>query len=300
LGEWVEVIGEFSGLGCAMVWAIVATSMRAASDKISPVMINGLRCSIASITLTLILLALGRLGNVLSMPPSALVAILGSGILGQALGDALFVKGMKMIGSARAFPIAATNPLLTTILAVLLLGEQVTPLGVGGTLLVLSGVCLLAFRHGTPKDIGTGVSRDEKLGLFIAFGSSVSYAASNIVLKQGLTDVDLVAANLIRMAFAASLLVGLEALNTRGHITTGFGRRSLTIMLFAGMLNAFSSLLYMTSIYYAGAAKASVLTSTSPLFALPLSLLFLKEKLNWRILVGTLVSVGGIWLVLGG
>lgn len=287
-----------SGLSCAAVWAVVATAMRAASDRISPVMINGLRCSFASVTLALMLVLTGRVANLFTLSQSALVAILGSGILGQALGDALFLKGMKMIGSARAFPIAASNPLLTTALAILFLGEQVTWLSAAGTILVVGGVCLLAFRHGSPKKAGTRPSSD-KLGLLVAFASATSYATSNIVLKQGLVDVDLLAANLVRLVFAATLLVGLEAFNSRGHVATGLNRRSLTIMTFAGTLNAFSSLLYMTSIYYAGAAKASVLTSTSPLFALPLSLVFLKERVNSRIIVGTLLSVGGIWLVLG-
>jgi drug/metabolite transporter (DMT)-like permease len=94
------------------------------------------------------------------LSPSALIAILASGIFGQALGDALFVKSMKMIGSARAFPIAATNPLLTTILAVILLGEHVTWLGATGTVFVVVGVCLLAFRHGPPKQPGEKTSYD--------------------------------------------------------------------------------------------------------------------------------------------
>lgn len=293
------VIGELSGLGCAAVWATVATAMRAASDRTSPVMINGIRCTIASVTLILMLLATGRAGNLFLLPPTALVAILGSGIFGQALGDALFVKGMKMIGSARAFPIAATNPLLTTLMAVILLGEQVSWLGASGTVLVVSGVCLLAFRHGAPKQIGVKSSSDT-LGLLVALGAAISYATSNIVLKQGLVDVDLLAANLVRLAFAAILLLSFEAINSNGHINTGLDRRSMAIMAFAGTINAFSSLLYMNAIYHAGAAKASVLTSTSPLFALPLSLIFLKERINRRVLIGTLLSVVGIWLVLGG
>lgn len=57
------LIGELVGLSCAAVWATVATTMRAASDRTSPVMINGIRCTIARVTLALIVLATGRVGG---------------------------------------------------------------------------------------------------------------------------------------------------------------------------------------------------------------------------------------------
>jgi drug/metabolite transporter (DMT)-like permease len=51
-------------------------------------------------------------------------------------------------------------------------------------------------------------------------------------------------------------------------------------------------------VYYAGAAKASVINATSPLFGLPLSLVFLHERITRRIALGTALTVLGIWLVL--
>jgi drug/metabolite transporter (DMT)-like permease len=96
------------------------------------------------------------------------------------------------------------------------------------------------------------------------------------------------------------LLIGLEVILERGHAATVLPRRSLVIMALAGILNAFSSLMFLSAILYAGAAKAAVLVATSPLFGLPLSFLFLKEQINRRIIAGTLVAVVGIWLVVSG
>jgi uncharacterized membrane protein len=134
----------------------------------------------------------------------------------------------------------------------------------------------------------------------LALSAACCYSLSTVVLKQGLASVDLLVANLIRMSTAATILLGLETYHYRGKAPAGISRRSLVTLGLAGTLSAASSMMFLTAVFYAGAAKASVLTATSPLFGLPLSILFLREKITRRIMVGTLLAVSGIWLVLSG
>jgi drug/metabolite transporter (DMT)-like permease len=56
-------------------------------------------------------------------------------------------------------------------------------------------------------------------------------------------------------------------------------------------------LLYIAAVQDAGAGKAAILSATSPLFALPLAMLFLAERVTPRLMAGTLVSIVGISLV---
>ena len=58
------------------------------------------------------------------------------------------------------------------------------------------------------------------------------------------------------------------------------------------------TLLFVTAISLAGAGKTASLSATSPLFAAPLAALFLKEPLTRRLILGTLVSAAGVWLLL--
>ena len=108
------------------------------------------------------------------------------------------------------------------------------------------------------------------------------------------------AANLIRMTTAFLCLMGLELLHSGGRRPAGLSRRSIAILAVAGVMGAFSSMMYLTAVHYAGAAKASVLSSTAPLFGLPISVVFLHERVSSRVAAGTLITVSGIWLVLGG
>jgi drug/metabolite transporter (DMT)-like permease len=60
------------------------------------------------------------------------------------------------------------------------------------------------------------------------------------------------------------------------------------------------SILWVITIKNMGATVASVLGSTSPLFAVGLSILVLKERVTWKSGIGTLLVVCGVWLVILG
>ncbi|MHB0871007.1 MAG: DMT family transporter [Chloroflexota bacterium] len=293
------MIGEFSGLGCAAAWAVISTVMRSLSEKISPVVVNGLRCSFASVTLILLVVLLGHADAVTRLPLAGVAAILGSGLLGQTMGDAIYVRSMKLLGASRAMPISSVNPMMTLVLAVIFLGEPLTWGAVGGTVLVIGGIYLLAFPYNPLEQGGQLRGSSEKLGLLLALAAAVCWSLSTILLKIGLASVDLFVANAIRMSMAAVLLLGLDAFQSRGRPPLGLGRRSLVVVGLAGILSAFSSLMYLTAVLYAGAAKAATLSATAPLFGLPLSIFFLRERFSRRIAVGTLLAVLGVWLVVG-
>ena len=138
------LIGELAGLACAVLWAMISMMMRSVSDRMAAAVVNGLRCAIAACTLLLILALTGRLGAITTLPSGTVLAIISSGIIGQAIGDALFVGAARLIGASRALPISGSSPLLTVVLAIVLLGEQMPPLALLGAVAVIAGVYLLA------------------------------------------------------------------------------------------------------------------------------------------------------------
>jgi drug/metabolite transporter (DMT)-like permease len=291
------LIGEAAGLACAAAWAVIGLIMRGVATHVDPVLVNGLRCLFAVLTLFALAVISGHAGA--SFTSSAVASIVLSGLLGQAIGDAAFVDAARRIGASRAMPISAASPLLTVALAAVLLGERLTTLAVVGTFLVLGGVYLLAFPFGSSKSAVALMSAADRRGVLMALLAALCWSVSTIILRQALVGIDLVAANLVRLSTAAVMLLGLHAARSGPHLPATFTRRTLAIMLVAGVLSSFSSLMYLTSVHYAGAAKASVLNATSPLFGLPLSLVILKERITRRIVFGTLLSVAGIWLVVG-
>ncbi|HEX2922750.1 MAG TPA: DMT family transporter [Chloroflexota bacterium] len=294
------MIGEISGLACAAGWAVISTTMKAVSNGVSPVMVNAVRCAFSTLVLAAIVVATGQIGTLSTLPLSAVAAIVASGVLGQAIGDALFISSMKLIGASRALPISGINPILTMVLAMLALSEQVSLLSAVGTFLVVGGVYFLAFPYGTPKQASRGAGSGDRVGVLMTLAATVAWATSTVVLKAGIQDVNLLVANLVRISGATLFLFSIELFHSRGRVAIGLTPRSIRVLALAGGLNGITGILYLVSLTYTGAAKAAVLSATSPVFALPISVFFLKERINRRILIGTGLCIVGIWMVMCG
>jgi drug/metabolite transporter (DMT)-like permease len=78
-----------------------------------------------------------------------------------------------------------------------------------------------------------------------------------------------------------------------------FSRTSLIVVTAAGVLGTgLGSILFIYAVEDLGAARTAFLTTSAPLFALPMGVLFLSDSVTRRVLAGTLATIGGIWLVL--
>jgi drug/metabolite transporter (DMT)-like permease len=100
----------------------------------------------------------------------ALVLVLGSGFIHVGY-FVLLLRGYRAADLSLVYPIArGTGPLLAAAGAMLLLGERPTALSVTGTLLIASGVLVIAGRPAglTPRKLGPGVFYGLATGVSIA------------------------------------------------------------------------------------------------------------------------------------
>ena len=58
------------------------------------------------------------------------------------------------------------------------------------------------------------------------------------------------------------------------------------------------SLLWVNSVKIIGASKATTLGAVSPLFSLLIAILFLREPVTWKTIVGTFMIVVGVFFVI--
>lgn len=266
--------------------------------RVSPVSLNTLRSLFGSAFLLLFLTQLGKLGEVTRIPVVPLLYLVGSVLIGLVLGDTLFFRSMGLIGVSRAMPIASSYPLLTLALAAIFLGESITWITALGTLLVVAGVYLVAT---PPAQSAASIVPANKEGVGLALIAAVCWALSTAILKIGITDLDILAAAGVRMWATALVLTSVVSLRQQERVFRPHDQQFWLIVTTASFLGTGGgSLLYVAAVQLAGAARAATLTSTSPLFAAPLSALFLGEKLTIRIIIGMLLTVGGVWLVLPG
>jgi drug/metabolite transporter (DMT)-like permease len=64
-----------------------------------------------------------------------------------------------------------------------------------------------------------------------------------------------------------------------------------------GAITSVSSVMFVAGVKHAGVAVASVLSSTAPMFAIPLAVVFLDERLTLRALAGIALTLAGIVLL---
>ena len=68
----------------------------------------------------------------------------------------------------------------------------------------------------------------------------------------------------------------------------------LVTIAILSVVTAASSVLFVASLKYAGVAVGSVLSSTAPVFALPLGVMFLGERVATATVAGVLLAVAGV------
>jgi len=174
------------------------------------------------------------------------------------------------------------------VMAAALYGERITTSIAAGTLLTLGGVALIV---GVRSE-----ARPERLwfGVWTAVVASVAWAVSTVMMKTPLHEIEPLTAQAIRLPLASALLWLTPWARGTGAALRTAGRGPLLRMGVLSVITAVSSVLFVASLKYAGVAIGSVLSATAPLFALPLGVIFLGERVSAWTVLGALVAVAGI------
>jgi drug/metabolite transporter, DME family len=187
--------GELLAIGSAVAWALTSVAMRPIAAKAlwRSSVLRSLLCAVA---LVVYAWPTGLLAGVFQAEPRALALVLGSTLSSIVVGDSLYFLAAARIGVARALPIASSFPLLTTVGAVVLLGEALTPALLAGSVLVVLGVALI----GGERAPASG--RNDPIGLLLAGLAACMWASSGLFLGPALKLLDPIAANVVRFPIA--------------------------------------------------------------------------------------------------
>ncbi len=283
----------------ALAWATVGVVMAFLARSMDPFAIVAVRLLLGSLFLSPILLVMAIGGGLGTLPVGAVALLVASGVVSLGIGDSLYVASLPHIGVSRAHPISITLfPLFTFIVAATWLGEVITPSTLAGSALIIVGVILVVLsgkaklRHPVPAS-------HSSRGILLVVVAAALWAAGFGFLKLAVFDVNPATAGYVRLLSGGLFLLGFMLFRKRPLRLQRRSGWQWASLVWIGLMTAFSTgLLVVLAVKYAGAAKVSVLTSTSPLFALPLAFLFLGERINWRTGLGTALAITGTYLVL--
>ncbi len=292
------IIGITLGLVSSALFAFQNVLIQSQREGVNALVANSIKMWVSA-PLMLFLVIIPWRTHVFLLPMSVLLPLTVSVLLGGAFGDAVYLSSQERIGVSRAFPISNTYPIITYLLALFLLGETLLLSTISGILLAVIGVILVSRELSNNKQTEVDKPYDWK-GLILAFASSIMFAFATIYMDMGVTDIDPIDANLFRMFIGSIAMIPVFSFSMKKR-SRPLSKRAIKIVAVAGFFGmGFASLLYVASIKMIGATIGAVIGSTAPLFALPVSIFYLKEQITWKGIVGTIATIIGIWLVVVG
>lgn len=165
----------------ATIWGVNFSVVKVGLRYMDPLAFNAVRVLAAGLILTIIARAQG-----LKLPPRAQVlGLLGLGVLGHGVYQALFVEGMAHTRAGNASLVMSATPALIAILGRFIGVEKVHARGYLGIALSATGISIVM--AGTAS-AHTGDSSLLGDGLILA--SSASWAVYTVLLKPYTHDVD--------------------------------------------------------------------------------------------------------------
>lgn len=287
-------MGILSGLASAFTWSMITVLCQALSNRFTPAGINGFRASVGGLVILAGAVMAGYGPELVGMPLWAAVTLWLSVIIGYAGGDAVFFSGMRHLGVTRAHTLGMTHPLMSTLIGALFLGEPITPIRAVGIAMVLGGVALIVTGKGEGGADATGSGA---WGVRLVLIAAAAWTVAAVLLKAPLEIVSPIAATAVRNPVAGIFLwMTPWARGTWNAVATSRGRNAWTLIAVCG-LSTLSPVLFTVGIKHAGVGIGTVLATTSPLFTIPLEMLFLGRRPNHRTILGAVTTVAGIALM---
>jgi drug/metabolite transporter (DMT)-like permease len=285
-----STLGAFLSLASALTWAVVTLLVRRLSGTLNSASINALRTLGAGVLLLAGVLAVGGTAALGGIGMAAFTLLAGSVVLSGSIGDTVFFESARFLGLARAMTASMTYPMFSAILAAAYLDEAITPALVTGSLLTLGGLAVIvSVRPNEPDRPG-----HLWLGLASAQAASVCWAVGVIMLKVPLATVDATTAQAVRLPIAGLALFATPWVWSSLPTVRAAGPPLALLLGGLAVLTAGSSLLFVAGVKYAGVGVAAVLSSTAPMFALPLGTLFLGERITRTAALGTAMTIAGV------
>ncbi len=298
-------LGEFAALLTAVFWTVTAIAFESAGKKVGSLSTNLIRLFMAFIFIGIY--GLITRGSFIPLDASAhnWMWLSLSGLVGFVIGDLLLFEAYVVIGSRVSMLIMSLTPPITAFIGWLILDEVLTRQNLAGMILTITGIMLVVVERKTHK-LGEKKKKNNKMkfsypiaGLLLAFGGAVGQGTGLVLSKFGMQDFDPFAATQIRVITGfigfAILFIFLkrwkkvfEALKNKKAMS-----RVSVGAFFGPFLGVSFSLL---SVKYTTTGVASSIMAIVPVLIIPPAVIFFKEKITLKEIIGSFIAVGGVAL----
>ena len=216
------------------------------------------------------------------------------GILLLCVANGLLTWSLEYISSGLASIIAALVPLFVALFSIWLSKcAKITRWMIFGLVTGLAGVITIFYDY-----LGEFADRSFIVGVMMALFATVAWAFGSVYTSKQKISVDLLFSVGLQMLIAGSVMLIIcfgsgkyINLADAGHATW----YALLYLVVFGSLLAYSA--YVIAINKLPPTLVSVYAYINPIVAVTLGWLLLQEKMNMNMISGTIITLGGIYVV---
>jgi drug/metabolite transporter (DMT)-like permease len=287
----IKIKAHLGLLGTNMFFAINMSAVKylTGNNFMLPFGMNVIRVGVSVILIWLLFLVKPFKSNIAKadLPRFALCALMGI-----AINQMLFLKGLSLTYSIHAVLLMLTTPILITIIAAWLLKERINVFKIIGLGFGISGAVLIII---SGKNTGNGA--DILMGDILIIINAISYAFYFILVKPLMLKYNPM--QVIRLIFSLGFLMVLpfgwnEFMSVNWSSFGSVEYTCLGLIVIGGTFLAYLFNVY--GIKVLGASVAGTYIYSQPLFAAVIAMIFLKEPLELYKVLAALLIFTGVYL----
>jgi drug/metabolite transporter (DMT)-like permease len=215
-----------------------------------------------------------------------------------ALPWVLIAWAEQYIDSAVATVLNSTVPLFTIFIAHYFLhDDRMTVARLTGLMTGFLGVLLIVQRDAGGGGFFEFTSSKTFLGLGAVLLASLFYAISGVHARRNLRAVPPLIQAFIPLLMASVVMWIVFPLVERPVHWPAVQKTWISIIWLGLLSSGVAYLLFYHLLHAIGPTRASMVTYSIPLIGVSLGVIFLKERLDWLLVLGTALIVSGVWVV---
>ncbi len=293
-------LGEFVSTACAIAWALSVVLFRRSGESMPAFEMNFVKNVIASVLLLATVIVVEVFFDGTGIPSYSnydMALTIVSGVIGLAIADTWYFKGLQYLGAARMGIVATIYSPSIICLSAMFLGESLQGWQYLGFVLVLLGLLLVAWKQNkediTPDNLHKGL---------LFGGTAVFLTAAGVLMVTGVMDRQpFFWTALIRMLAGLAGMCFFMTIRREWPLFRKNlkGNHPWKTIVFASFLGGYLSMcLWLAGYKLINPAVSSILNETSSVFIVFFAWLILKEHISKQKLVGLLLTVSGVLVVL--
>lgn len=295
--------GEIAAILTAVFWTVTSLAFESAGKKVGSLSVNLIRLVMAFFFIGIY----SFIARGFFFPSDATLFqwkwLALSGLVGFVIGDLLLFQALVVVGARIAMLVMALAPPFAAFIGWLVLGEVMSPMKLLGMAVTLLGIVIVILKRERVTENGKSKkklkSNYSAQGILLALGGALGQAGGLVLSKKGMGDYDAFSSAQIRVLTGIAGFTILfffmkrwpKVLEALKHIPA---MKRITLGAFFGpFLGVSFSLL---AVQHTQAGIAATLMAISPVIIIAPAIILFKEKVNWKEILGAIITVAGVAL----